>query len=86
MLNTCEKIKLFLIVGSSSVLGFFSYITLKIYLNRRKYSHIPGPGNNKQLSNFIIYLLIKLLKISKSWVFILNLNTVCLQKKFYYFI
>ncbi len=55
MLNTGDKLKLILIVGSSSVLCFFSYLTLKIYLNRRKYNHIPGPQNHGYFTFELIF-------------------------------
>ena len=45
MLDANDKLKLTLIVGTSTIAGCFAYITLKIYLNHRKYSHIPGPPN-----------------------------------------
>jgi hypothetical protein len=51
-----EKLKLGLIVGSSTLLGFFTFLTLKIYFNHRKYSHIPGPPNrNGYLKNLLRY-------------------------------
>lgn len=45
MLNTSDKLKLIAIVGSSVIIGGFSYLTIKIYINHRKYKHIPGPPN-----------------------------------------
>ena len=50
-LNVCSingKLKLALIVGTSAVVGGFTLLTLKIYLNHRKYRHIPGPTNQKR--------------------------------------
>ena len=47
MLHTGDRIKLILVVGSSTAVCYFSYLTLKTYLNHRKYSHIPGPGKLK---------------------------------------
>jgi hypothetical protein len=40
-----DKLNLFLILGSSTVVGYFVYVTLKIGLNHRKYNHIPRPPN-----------------------------------------
>jgi hypothetical protein len=50
VLNTSDKIKLILIIGSSTVVSYFSYFTLKIYLDHRKYKHIPGPPNHGYLT------------------------------------
>ena len=44
-LYTDDKINILLAVGSTNVIGLFSYLTLKIYLNHCKYSQIPGPDN-----------------------------------------
>ena len=50
-LYTGDVTKLILAVGSSTVIGLFSYLTLKIYLNHCKYSHIPGPPNQGYFIN-----------------------------------
>ena len=50
MLNTSDKLKLIAIVGSSVIIGGFSYLTIKIYINHRKYKHIPGPPNEGYFS------------------------------------
>ena len=34
----------FLKLVGASVASYFTYLTLTIYLKRRKYRHIPGPG------------------------------------------
>ena len=46
-LNAKDKLKLVLAVGSTVAVGYFAYLTVKIYLNHRKYRHIPGPPNKK---------------------------------------
>ena len=49
-LYTGDVTQLVLAVGSTTAIGLFSYLTLKIYLNHRKYSHIPGPPNSGYLN------------------------------------
>ena len=49
-LNIHDNIKLFLILGSTTGLGIFTYFTVKVLVNHRKYSHIPGPKNNGYFS------------------------------------
>ena len=38
--------KLFLTGISTTLVGYFTYYTLKIYFLRQKYKHIPGPPAN----------------------------------------
>ena len=45
-LDTTDRLKFILIVGSGVSIGYFTYLSLKVYLNHRKYRHIPGPPNN----------------------------------------
>jgi len=37
----------------TAILGLFSYYTLKIYLQRRKYKHLPGPPANGILGFYL---------------------------------
>lgn len=49
MHEICKKLRLITIVGSSTLIGCLSFMTFKIYLNHRKYRHIPGPPNQGYL-------------------------------------
>ncbi len=45
-MDTIDYLKLGFFAVSASIVGAFSYFTLKVYFNHRKYRHIPGPSNN----------------------------------------
>ena len=45
--------KLFLTGISTTLVGYFTYYTLKIYFLRQKYKHIPGPPANGILGFYL---------------------------------
>lgn len=47
----------YIIAALASIIGVgFAFISVKLYLNDRKYSHIPGPKNDGQVKKFRLSL------------------------------
>nr|QEV83800.1 cytochrome P450 [Brachionus rotundiformis] len=65
-INISKKNIFFLLFGSS--LAFFGYKTLKIYLLRQKYRHIPGP-KTKGLLGFYLGNVIEIKNLPKNKIF-----------------
>ena len=44
-INSIEYLNLAILISLCTIFLLFACVTLKIHLNHRKYSHIPGPPN-----------------------------------------